>query len=354
VEEHEVARSGEATSVEQDAVENILAKRGYVEEKHVEEEVEEAFTTEKLEPVVAAAEEISVAVNEEGAVDEEGAAAAKEETLASVAFDSVEPHKETPEASLVPHTDPSKEADSEAGKVSPEMPRVPTAAEPDEELMEEVLLESEHKADDGKEDVEETPAPKIEDPEPITETSHANVQSEPTEAKPLPAPVKPPVAQVASAPPTATISPQQAPSSLETEYKRALAEAREAHKECRTLRRHVVSLNSELESAEAEIQAQRTELERAAERMEKDRSRQKEEKDRLVTRHADELKALRLQQEQTISEIKARADQQVEEARARMKEIEQRRMQEGGDWTKEMENALHREQESVRRMANLE
>jgi hypothetical protein len=37
-----------------------------------------------------------------------------------------------------------------------------------------------------------------------------------------------------------------------------------------------------------------------------------------------------------------------------MKEIEQRRMQEGGDWNKEMENALHREQEAVRRMANLE
>jgi hypothetical protein len=47
-----------------------------------------------------------------------------------------------------------------------------------------------------------------------------------------------------------------------------------------------------------------------------------------VTRHAAEIKALKLQHEQALAEFKARTDQQVEEARARVKEIEQRRMQE--------------------------
>jgi hypothetical protein len=142
--------------------------------------------------------------------------------------------------------------------------------------------------------------------------------------------------------------------SFQAEYKQALAEAREAQKESRTLRRHIVSLNSELETAEAEIMAQRTELERAAERMEKDRTRHKEEKERLVTRQAEELKALKLQHEQNVSKLRGRSDQQLEDARNRMRELEERRMQEGGDWTKELEGALQREQESARRMAMLE
>jgi len=71
-----------------------------------------------------------------------------------------------------------------------------------------------------------------------------------------------------------------------------------------------------------------------------------------VTRHAEEVKALKLQHEKTVKDLKARADQQAQESLQRMKEVEQRRMQEGGDWTKEMENALHREQEAVRRTSS--
>jgi chromosome segregation ATPase len=194
----------------------------------------------------------------------------------------------------------------------------------------------------------ETPDAVTTDSEPAVQTADAKSVLEPVTVKPQ-TPPAPPVAEKA----TVARVPQLI-TATKSEYKKASSDPREAEKECRTLRRHVVSLNSELESAEAEILAQRTELERAAERMEKDRIRQKEEKVRLVTRHAEELKGLKTQHEQAIAELKRRSDQQLEEARVRMKDIEERRMQEGGDWTKEMENALRREQEAVRRMANLE
>ena len=138
------------------------------------------------------------------------------------------------------------------------------------------------------------------------------------------------------------------------EHRKVSAEAREAQKESRTLRRHIVSLNSQLEAAEAEIRAQRMELERAAERMEKDRSRQKEEKEQLVARQTEELKALKLQHERNVNELKSRSDEQLVEARKQMKEIEEHRMQEGGNWTKELKGALQREQESARRVVMLE
>jgi hypothetical protein len=52
---------------------------------------------------------------------------------------------------------------------------------------------------------------------------------------------------------------------------------RDTQKESHTLRRHVVTLNNQLEHAETKLKAQRIELERAAERMEKDRARHKED-----------------------------------------------------------------------------
>lgn len=138
------------------------------------------------------------------------------------------------------------------------------------------------------------------------------------------------------------------------EYKNAVAQAREAQKEARTLRRHVVTLNSQLENAEAEINAQRNELERAAERMEKDRIRNKEEREKEKARHAEEMKQMKQQHETSLAEHKKRFEQQLEDARQHLRQVEERRMQEGGDWNKELANALEREKEMVRRVASLE
>ena len=149
-------------------------------------------------------------------------------------------------------------------------------------------------------------------------------------------------------------SPTRPGHSFENEYKAALTDAREAQKEARTLRRHVVALNSELESVEAENKAQSSELERAGDRMDKDRTRAKDEKERLMARHAEEIKLLKKHNEQVVDDLKTRNETILEEARNQLRVVEQRRKEEGGDWNKELLGAIEREQETQKRMLMLE
>ena len=132
------------------------------------------------------------------------------------------------------------------------------------------------------------------------------------------------------------------------------AALRESQKEARTLRRHVVSLNKHLEHAETELKAQREELERAAERLEKDRIRHKDDREKEKTRHAEELKGIQTQNDKTMKELKQRLDKQIEELRKQLRDGEERRMQEGGDWNKELVDAVQREQEMAQKYALLE
>lgn len=129
---------------------------------------------------------------------------------------------------------------------------------------------------------------------------------------------------------------------------------RESQKEARTLRRHVVALNKQLEHAETELEAQRIELERAAERMEKDRARFKEDREKEKARHAEEMKAIKAQNEKTLKELKQRSDKQIEDVRKHLRDVEDRRMQEGGDWNKELVEAVQREQEMAQKLAMIE
>lgn len=131
-------------------------------------------------------------------------------------------------------------------------------------------------------------------------------------------------------------------------------EAKQALKEVRVLRKHVVSLNKQLEAAEAEMSAQRDELEGAAVRMEKDRARNKEEKVKLVTAHGQEVSALQAQHAQALADQQQRADQQLGEVRQQLKNLESRRQQEGGDWHKELEDAIQREKEASEKLRLIE
>ncbi|KAG7349339.1 golgin subfamily A member 5 [Nitzschia inconspicua] len=133
-----------------------------------------------------------------------------------------------------------------------------------------------------------------------------------------------------------------------------IMEMKEAQKEARTLRRHVVSLNEQLEAAESELQAQRKELERAAERMEKDRLRSKQEKESFQKRQAQEISLLKDQNEKTLKDQQRRFEEQIEGYRKRLLEEENKRKQEGGDWNKEISQAIDREQEMRLRASALE
>mmetsp|Transcript_56471 Transcript_56471/g.137049 ORF Transcript_56471/g.137049 Transcript_56471/m.137049 type:complete len:919 (-) Transcript_56471:2895-5651(-) len=133
-----------------------------------------------------------------------------------------------------------------------------------------------------------------------------------------------------------------------------LTEMRDAQKESRTLRRHVVALNEQLEAAEAEMQAQRKELDRAAERMEKDRKRSKDDKEKAKKQQTEELALLKAQHEKNLKEQKDRMEEQLDAYRKRLADEEKIRKQEGGDWNKEMSDAIEREQQMRQTVSVLE
>jgi len=127
------------------------------------------------------------------------------------------------------------------------------------------------------------------------------------------------------------------------EIRELVIERKEAQKEARTLRRHIVSLNDQFETAELELQAQRKELERAAGRMEKNRLQHKEEKEASQKRGTTEITLLQTRHEKSLKEQQARFEEQLERYRKKLSDEEKQRKQQGGNWDKEMSNAIDRE-----------
>lgn len=124
-------------------------------------------------------------------------------------------------------------------------------------------------------------------------------------------------------------------------------------KELRKLRRHVLQLNSDLEAAEREIDAQRQELERAGSRLERDRSRHKQEKEASEASHKAEVAALKTSHERALLTVKEANDLKLSEMEERVKRAEQQRAKEGGERDAELADALERERASVSSAAAL-
>jgi hypothetical protein len=170
-----------------------------------------------------------------------------------------------------------------------------------------------------------------------------------------PPPLQPPKQQKPGPPPP--LPPKDYSKATTTKSKKEkelAAEAKEAQKEARTLRRHVVSLNSQLEAAESELQAQRKELERAAEGMEKDRKRAKEEKEASQKLHSQELATIKEQLDLSLKDQQVRFEDQLQTYKQKLALMEDRRKQEGGDWNKEMTQAIEREGGMSKRVTLLE
>jgi len=116
-----------------------------------------------------------------------------------------------------------------------------------------------------------------------------------------------------------------------------------AQTEIKKLKKQITTLNSELEAADSEINAQREELSRAAERLERDRNRHRDERDEIEDEHEEEIDAQKEHYELQLKNLKEHYEQQVADLEERLKHNEHMRQQEGGDWTKELEEALQRE-----------
>jgi len=127
-----------------------------------------------------------------------------------------------------------------------------------------------------------------------------------------------------------------------------------AEKETRKLRRNVVKLNAELDSLERELDAQRTELERAAARIDKDLYRYKEEKERMEKSHKEDLKAISDENKASVTAMTAAHSSQISDMEERVKRAEEARAKEGGDMSAELADSIDRERETLVKAAALE
>jgi hypothetical protein len=141
---------------------------------------------------------------------------------------------------------------------------------------------------------------------------------------------------------------------LQMATKQATKDLKEAKKDIKRLRKNVHDLNAELEAAEQEMAAQRTELERAGQRMERDRIRHKEEIDRKDKDNQDTISTITNEHKAAIKSMVAAHAEQVNEMQERLQRNEEARAKEGGDWQGELEQAVQREQESLKKVIALE
>jgi hypothetical protein len=185
-------------------------------------------------------------------------------------------------------------------------------------------------------------------------TSSSGPVQQKNEAAPTTKAEKVKAEEITSFPPRSPTLPSSNRLTKSQRDKELVIEAKEAQKESRTLRRLAVSLNTQLEDAESELQAQRMELERAAVQMEKDRLRNKESKESIKKSHAEEFATLKLQNEQSLQEQQSRFEDQLESYRNKIAFIENQRKQEDGDWSKEMTSVIEREQEVNKCLMSLE
>jgi hypothetical protein len=141
---------------------------------------------------------------------------------------------------------------------------------------------------------------------------------------------------------------------LQSQLKKTSQELKTSQAETKKLSKQVKTLTTKLETSDAEIHAQREELLRAGERMEKDRARAQEEREDILDDHEEEVEQLKEAHQVELADQKARYEKQIQDLESRLKHEETQRMQEGGDWTKELEDALQRERDALKRLSEVE
>ena len=128
----------------------------------------------------------------------------------------------------------------------------------------------------------------------------------------------------------------------------------EANRESRTLRRHMITLNEQLEAADKEIEAQRRELDGVAVRLENDERKRREQQEAERARHAQELRQQKERNERVLAEQKGHLESRVEALRKQLALAQLQLQQEGGERNKELYDAATREQDMKDKIASLE
>jgi chromosome segregation ATPase len=141
---------------------------------------------------------------------------------------------------------------------------------------------------------------------------------------------------------------------LQAQVKKAKSDLKTSQDEGKKLEKTVKTLTAKLDTADAEINAQREELLRAGERMEKDRTRAQADREDLLDDHDEELEQIKEMQDAAMAELKAQYEKQIQDLKSRLETEESRRMQEGGDWSNELKDAIQREKDVLVRLNQIE
>jgi hypothetical protein len=120
--------------------------------------------------------------------------------------------------------------------------------------------------------------------------------------------------------------------------------------EFRELQQQNALFQKELNAARTELQAQQKELLQAADRMQHDRTHQKEELDLLEEEHEEELTHLTSDFQQQLTQQKQDYEKQLQDLRELLQTEAQKRQEEGGDWTKELQDTLVRERNGLKEL----
>ena len=125
-------------------------------------------------------------------------------------------------------------------------------------------------------------------------------------------------------------------------------------KQVKKLNRRVTNLNDELQVANNEVKAQQEELYSAAERMDSDKQRHKEAIASLTSQHSDTIKQLESEHLSTIEGLKAGHVMEIANLKERLKQADEDRNNEVGDWEGELNSVLKREKDLLAKVTLIE
>ncbi|KAL3912963.1 MAG: hypothetical protein SGARI_000890, partial [Bacillariaceae sp.] len=112
----------------------------------------------------------------------------------------------------------------------------------------------------------------------------------------------------------------------------------------------VGTLQTTVASYEQEIDAQSKELQRAGQEMETMRRQQKEDQDDILDDHDEELEELQKEHQTKIDKIRNEYETTIAQWKEQFEREQSKRQQEGGNWNQELEDAVQRERDALKKL----
>ena len=172
--------------------------------------------------------------------------------------------------------------------------------------------------------------------------------------------VKSVIGQLKSAPPSSGshVNPPPPPSSQNSAAKMSgkssgRAELLKAQQEIQLLTKQNAALQAQLETCQAELNAQNEELLRAADRIDEDRQMADEERDELIDEHDEALRNLKASYEASLAHQKENFEGQIDALQKQLATEAHMRAKEGGDMTEELAGAVERERQALEKVDEL-